>query len=83
MAVRGTVDDGHCDCIEKHDVTSEHRDESKFTEKVITNIETGQNSAKWSRRSRWVNKTLTKNRNQDMRAERIDESKNGAKNTLI
>ena len=32
MAVRDTVDGGHCDCIEKHDVSSEHRDESKFTE---------------------------------------------------
>ena len=32
MAVRDTVDDGQCDCIEKHDVSSENRDESKFTE---------------------------------------------------
>ena len=31
MAVGDTVDDGHCDCIEKHDVSSEHRDESKLT----------------------------------------------------
>ena len=29
MAVQDTVDDGSCDCIEKHDVISEHRDESK------------------------------------------------------
>ena len=29
MAVRDTVDDGLCDGIEKHDVSSEHRDESK------------------------------------------------------
>ena len=57
VAVRDTVDDGHCDCFEKHDVSSEHRDESKFTEfpehrdeskirKVITNIETNQNARK-------------------------------------
>ena len=50
MAVRDTVEDGHCDCKEKHDVSSEHRDESKFTEfaehrdgsklgKVVTKIE--------------------------------------------
>ena len=45
MAVRDTVDDGHCDCTEKHDVSSEHRDESKFTQ-VIMNIETDQNSRK-------------------------------------
>ena len=57
MAVRDTVGDGHCDYMEKHDVNSEHRDESEFTEfperrhefkvrKVITNIETDQNSGK-------------------------------------
>ena len=32
MAVRDIVEDGHCDCTEKHDVSSEHRDESKLTE---------------------------------------------------
>ena len=32
LAVRDTVDDGHCDCIEKADVSLEHRDESNFTE---------------------------------------------------
>ena len=32
MAVPDAVDDGHCDCTEKHDVISEHRDESKFEE---------------------------------------------------
>ena len=31
-AVRDTVDDGHCDCIERHELRAEHRDESKFTE---------------------------------------------------
>ena len=31
-AVRDTVDDGHCDCIERHELSSEHRDESKLTE---------------------------------------------------
>ena len=57
MVVRDTVDDGHCDCIEMHDVRSEHRDESKFTDfpehrdeskfrKVIKSIETGQISRK-------------------------------------
>ena len=56
MAVRDIVEDGHCNCTEKHDVSSEHRDESKLTEvphpdeskfrKVIKNIETGQNSRK-------------------------------------
>ena len=57
MAGRDTVGDGHCDCIEKHDVSSEHRDESEFPEfperrdefkvrKVITNMETDQNSGK-------------------------------------
>ena len=35
--------------------------------KVITNIQTGQNSDRWSRRSRWVNRTQTEDRNQDMR----------------
>ena len=45
MSVRDTVDDGHCGCIEKHDVSSEHRDESKLR-KVMKNIETGQNSRK-------------------------------------
>ena len=35
------VEDGDCDCIEKHDVRSEHRDESKFRN-VIKNIETDQ-----------------------------------------
>ena len=45
MAVRDTVDDGHCDCSEKDDVRSEHRDEAKFS-KVIKNIETDQNSRK-------------------------------------
>ena len=65
MAGRDTVGDGHCDCIEKHDVSSENRDESEFTEfperrdefkvrKVITNIETDQNSGKSSRTSRRV-----------------------------
>ena len=90
MAVRDTVDDGHFDCFEKHDVSSEHRDESKFTEfpehrdeskirkvianietdqnarKVIANIDTGQNSEKWSRRSRWMNRTEIEDKNQDM-----------------
>ena len=32
MAVRGIVEDGHCDCIDTHQVISEHRDESKFKE---------------------------------------------------
>ena len=32
MAVRDTVEGGHRDCIERHDVSSEHRHESKFTE---------------------------------------------------
>ena len=47
MAVRDTVDDGHCDHIEKHDVSSEDRDESNRNEskfrRVIKNIETDQN----------------------------------------
>ena len=54
MAVRDTVDVGHWDYIETQDVSSEHRDESKFTEfpehrdeskfrKVIKSIETDQN----------------------------------------
>ena len=30
MAVRDTVDDGDCDCVEEHDASSEHRDESKI-----------------------------------------------------
>ena len=77
MAVRDIVEDGHCDCTEKHDVSSEHRDESKLTEvpvhpdeskfrKIITNFETGPNSEKWSRRSRWVNRIENEDRNQDM-----------------
>ena len=32
MAVRDTVEDGHCNRIEKQDVSSEHRSEVKFTE---------------------------------------------------
>ena len=32
MAVRDMVEDGHFDCIEKHDVSSEHHHESKLTE---------------------------------------------------
>ena len=32
MAVRDVVEDGHCDCIEKHDGGSEHRDESLLKE---------------------------------------------------
>ena len=71
-------------------MSSEHRDESKFTEfpehrdeskirkvianietdqnarKVIANIDTGQNSEKWSRRSRWMNRTEIEDKNQDM-----------------
>ena len=53
MAVRDTVEDGYCDCIEKHDVSSEHRNESKLKEfpeqrdrEVIKNIETDQHSRK-------------------------------------
>ena len=57
MAVRDTVENGHCDCFEKHDVSSEHRDKLKFTEfperrdesklrRVIKNSETDQNSRK-------------------------------------
>ena len=58
MAVRDTVDDGHCHCIEKHDVSSDRRDASKkspeFLEhrdesnvrKVIGIIEMDQNSRK-------------------------------------
>ena len=30
VTVQDTVDDGHCDCIQKHDVISQHRDESKL-----------------------------------------------------
>ena len=56
-AVRDTVEDAHRDCIEKHDVSSEHRDQSKFTElqehrdastfrKVVKSIDTGENSRK-------------------------------------
>ena len=54
MAVRDTVDDGHCDHIEKHDASPEDRDVSKVTKfpghrnesklrRVIKNIETDQN----------------------------------------
>ena len=32
MAVQEIVEDGHCDCTEKHDLISEHRDESKVKE---------------------------------------------------
>ena len=32
MAVRDTVDNGDCDCNEKHDASTEHRDESMITE---------------------------------------------------
>ena len=59
MAVQDTAEDDHCDHIEKHEGSSEHRDGSKFwkkssrtsrririLEKVITNIETDQNSGK-------------------------------------
>ena len=43
MAVQDTVEDDHCDHSEKHEGISEHRDGSNGG-KVITNIETGQNS---------------------------------------
>ena len=57
MAVRDTVEDGRCNCIEKHDVSSDDRNESKLTEipeqreeskfrKMITHLETGQYSRK-------------------------------------
>ena len=57
MTVRNTVDEEHCDGIEKHDVSSDHRDKSKFTEfpehrdesnfrRVIKNIEMDQNPGK-------------------------------------
>ena len=57
LAVPDTVEDGHFGCVEKHDVSSEHCDESKFTEfpehrdeskfsKVIKSIETDQNPRK-------------------------------------
>ena len=58
MAFRDIVEDAHCDCIEKHDVSSEHRDQSKFTEfpehrdastfrqKFVKSIDTGENSRK-------------------------------------
>ena len=58
MAVQDTVEDDHCDHIEKHEGSSEHRDESKLEKssgtsrliknfgKGITNIETDQNSGK-------------------------------------
>ena len=32
MAVQDTLNDGHCDCTEKHDVISEYSEESKFQE---------------------------------------------------
>ena len=74
MAVRDTVENGHCDCSEKHDVRTEHRDELKFTEfperrdesklrRVIKNIETGQNSRKVSRTSSRV--TIRKSGHED------------------
>ena len=56
--------DGHCDCIEEHDVSLEHRDGSKFkkshhghrdrskySRNVITNVETGQNILEMSSRT--------------------------------
>ena len=57
MAVQDIVEDDHCDCAEKPDVSSEHRDDSKLAEvpehpdeskfrKVIKNIETDQDSRK-------------------------------------
>ena len=60
------------------DISSEHRDEPKLKEfpehrdesklkKVITNIETGQNQEKSSRRSRWANKSQTRDEEQNMR----------------
>ena len=60
---KDAVDDGLCDCTEKHDVLSEHRDDSKFKDfpehrdeskdrQVITNIETVKILD--TRTSRWV-----------------------------
>ena len=76
-AVRDIVEGGHCDYIAKHDVSSEHRDESKLTEvpehhdeskfrKVIANIEADQNSEWWSRKWRWMNRIQVEDRNQDV-----------------
>ena len=52
MAVRDTVDDGHCDCTEKHDVSSEHCGESKITEfqELCDEIKIEEKSSRTSRR---------------------------------
>ena len=52
MAVRDTVDDGHCDCIEKHDVSSEQCGETKFTEfqELCDEIKIQEKSSRTSRR---------------------------------
>ena len=95
MADREVVGYGHCDCTEMHDVSSEHRDESKLTEvpehldeskfrKVMTDIETGLISEKWSRRSRWVNRIENDDRNQDVSEfVQLTDQKIAARNTLI
>ena len=47
-----TVDDGHCDCIEKHDVNSEHR--ANRSSQNPQNVVVNQNSELSSRTSRRV-----------------------------
>ena len=97
MAVQDTVENDHCDHMEKHEGSSEHRDESKLEKssrtsrriknhqkRVVTNVETGQNLEKWSRRSRWTSKTQAENRVQDIqriRVERLEGSKIGKYNS--
>ena len=82
MVIRDTVDDGHRDCIEKHDVNSENRDESKFTE--FPERSDGSKFPKSHHEHRDGSKVVTKiemgEQNSDgRRDELVDGSENGAR----
>ena len=56
----------------------------KIHKKLITNMETGQKLKKWSRRSRWMNKTQAEDRVQDTKEfvqNELMEFKIGTRNT--
>ena len=67
MAVQETVDGGHCDCLEKHDVISEHHEKSKIrkviTGKVVTKIALDEQDSDEGQRSK----------HERARAERVDQ----------
>ena len=75
----------HCDHSEKHEGSSEHRDGLSCGSRTSRWIKIrknhqeyrdGENLKKWSRRSRWVLKTVTEvSGHERIRAEQVDGSK--------